>query len=73
MALYTELEHIETKDQYAQALENNEQIMICCGRMGPMCIPVYSAMIDLRKKYPNVKFYDMEFAIPDAYTFRSLP
>jgi thioredoxin 1 len=41
--------------------------------MGPMCVPVYDAMEDLENEYPNVKFYDMEFDIPDAYVIRNLP
>ena len=73
MALYTELEHIESEQQHSKYLEENENLMVCCGRMGPMCIPVYSAMIDLQKQYSNIKFADMEFDIPDAAIIRSLP
>ena len=47
--------------------------MICCGRMGPMCIPVYSAMKDMEDVYPHVTFYDMEFDLPDASVIRNLP
>jgi thioredoxin 1 len=47
--------------------------MICCGRMGPMCIPVYEVMEELENEYKNVKFVDMEFDSPDAKVIRNLP
>ncbi len=53
--------------------KDNENVMICCGRMGPMCIPVYAAMTELKEQYPNVKFADMEFDIPDAEVIRNAP
>ena len=71
--LQTNLKHVESESQYNEILQNNENVMICCGRMGPMCVPVYDAMEDLENEYPNVKFYDMEFDIPDAYVIRNLP
>ena len=71
--LQTNLKHVESEAQYNEILQNNENVMICCGRMGPMCVPVYDAMEDLEKEYPNVKFYDMEFDIPDAHVIRNLP
>ena len=71
--LITNLEHVETAAQHKEVLENNENVMICCGRMGPMCVPVYADMEDLREEYPNVKFMDMEFDIPDAHVIRNAP
>ncbi len=71
--LQTNLKHVESEAQYNEILQNNENVMICCGRMGPMCVPVYDAMEDLEKEYPNVSFYDMEFDIPDAHVIRNLP
>ena len=47
--------------------------MVCCGRMGPMCIPVYGIMEDLEDEYTNVKFFDMEFDNPEAHVIRDLP
>ncbi|MGC9344444.1 MAG: thioredoxin [Bacteroidales bacterium] len=47
--------------------------MVCCGRMGPMCVPVYQAMEELRDNYDNVKFADMLFDLPDAKVIRELP
>jgi len=69
----TNLEHVETAAQHQEIIENNENVMICCGRMGPMCVPVYADMEDLRDEYPNVKFMDMEFDIPDAHVIRNAP
>ncbi len=71
--LYTNLNHIESAKQHAEILSENENVMVICGRMGPMCIPVYGIMEELEKEYPNVKFYDMEFDIPDARVIRDLP
>lgn len=73
MTLDTNLEHIASESQYNEIISNNENVMICCGRMGPMCVPVYADMEDLRNEYQNVKFYDMLFDIPDAHVIRNLP
>ena len=71
--LFTNLDHVMSAEEHAKILAENENVMICCGRMGPMCIPVYEAMEELREEYPNVKFYDMEFDLPDAAVIRNLP
>ena len=69
----TNLEHVETAAQHKEILENNEKIMICAGRMGPMCIPVYAAMEELKTEYPDIKFMDMEFDSPEAHVIRNAP
>lgn len=71
--LYTNLNHIESAKQHAEILSQNENVMVICGRMGPMCIPVYGVMEELEKEYSHVKFYDMEFDLPDAAVIRNLP
>lgn len=71
--LYTNLNHIESAEEHAKILEENENVMVICGRMGPMCIPVYGIAEELEKEYEHVKFYDMEFDIPDARVIRDLP
>ena len=71
--LQTNLKHVESEQQYNEVIQNNENVMICCGRMGPMCVPVYAIMEDLEEEYPQVKFYDMEFDHPDAHVIRDLP
>ena len=71
--LNTNLTHILSGQEHAKLLEENENVMICCGRMGPMCIPVYKVMEVLETEFTNVKFADMEFDIPDAKVIRNLP
>ena len=71
--LMTNLNHVENADVHKKILEENENVMICCGRMGPMCLPVYDIMDELQDKYKNVKFYDMEFDSPDAYVIKNAP
>ncbi|MGQ9847291.1 MAG: thioredoxin family protein [Bacteroidales bacterium] len=71
--LYTNLKHIETADELQKIINENENVMVCCGRMGPMCIPVYAAMEELESEYQHVKFYDMDFDNPEAYIIRDAP
>jgi thioredoxin 1 len=71
--LQTNLEHVNSKEELQQIIESNEKVAVCCGRMGPMCIPVYDIFEVFREKYPDVKFMDMDFDIPDAAVIRSLP
>ena len=71
--LQTNLEHIESEAQLKELIENNEKVAICCGRMGPMCIPVYDIFEVLREKYPDIQFQDMDFDIPAAEMIRNLP
>lgn len=73
MILQTNLKHIEDTAQLDETLKGNENVMICCGRMGPMCIPVYQSMIELESVYPHVAFRDFAFDAPDARLIRSLP
>ena len=68
MILHTNLKHIESEEQYHQVLADNENVMICCGRMGPMCIPVYQSIIGLEPGYQNFAFDH-----PQANVLRSLP
>jgi thioredoxin 1 len=71
--LQTGLEHIESPQAFQETLENNENVMICCGRMGPMCLPVYDVMEALTPDYPHVTFRDMAFDEPIGNVIRSLP
>ena len=71
--LYTNLKHVETADELKKIINENENVMVCCGRMGPMCVPVYAAMEELESEYPHVKFYDMEFDNPEAHIIRNAP
>jgi thioredoxin 1 len=71
--LRTNLKHILSASEHANFIKENENAMICCGRMGPMCMPVYSTMELLRDKYPHVQFADMEFDNPEAHVIRDAP
>ncbi|MFO7896280.1 MAG: thioredoxin family protein [Candidatus Cloacimonadales bacterium] len=69
--LRTNLNHINSEAEFKEAIANNENVMICCGRMGPMCLPVYDVMENLEGKYEDVKFFDMEFDAPHAHLLRN--
>jgi len=71
--LQTNLVHIETGKELEKILTEKENVMVCCGRMGPMCIPVYFAMEELEDQYPQVTFCDMEFDTPEAQIIKMLP
>lgn len=71
--LHTHLDHIEDEQTFQKVLHDNENVMLCCGREGPMCLPVYDVMEKLKDKYPNVAFHDMDFDGAASHLIRSLP
>ena len=71
--LYTNLKHLESAADLKKAISENENVMVICGRMGPMCIPVYGIAEELEDEYRHVHFYDMEFDNPESFIIRSLP
>jgi len=71
--LRTELKHLETDEETQKALENNGNVVVCCGRMGPMCMPVYAILHQLESVYPNVNFYDQDFDGPASAFIKYLP
>lgn len=71
--LYTNLKHLENGADYFKAINEREHVMVICGRMGPICIPVYRIMEELEPMYPHVSFYDMEFDNPESVVIRTLP
>jgi thioredoxin 1 len=71
--LQTNLHHVLTASELSRFIEENENVMICCGRMGPMCVPVYASMKSLENTYSHVKFADMEFDSPEAHVIRNAP
>ena len=73
MELQTRLRHIHSESELHQVVAGNNHVMLCCGRMGPMCVPVYSAMEILKEKYQHVEFCDMPFDHPEAHIIRDLP
>jgi thioredoxin 1 len=70
--LYTNLRHIESAADHAKVISENENVMVICGRMGPMCIPVYGIAEDIEDEYKHVKFCDMEFDNPESFVIRNL-
>ena len=75
MTLQTNLKHWETAADVEKCINEEENVMVCCGRMGPMCVPVYGIMQDLENsgKYEHVAFRDMLFDSPESAIIRSLP
>ena len=71
--LYTNLKHLESAADLNKAISENENVMVICGRMGPMCIPVYGIAEELEDEYRHVKFFDMEFDNPISDVIRILP
>ncbi len=71
--LQTNLKHLLSAKDLEETLKSNENVMVCCGRMGPMCIPVYEVMDELQGEYSHVAFRDMEFDTADAAAIRNLP
>ncbi len=71
--LRTSLQHVESDADFKDIIESNENVMICCGRMGPMCLPVYDIMDSVKDNYENVVFRDMDFDGPAGHNIRSLP
>ena len=71
--LRTNLTHIQSEQEHSELLNQYENVMVCCGRMGPMCVPVYETMEELESEYKHVKFVDMEFDAPVSNIIRRLP
>jgi len=70
--LYTNLKHIESAAELASSLIENEYVVVICGSMGPMCIPIYRIAEELEGLYSHVKFYDMEYDNPESVVIRTL-
>lgn len=71
--LQTRLQTIESKEELKDLIETNEKVAVCCGRMGPMCIPVYDVFEVYQDKYTDIQFRNMDFDTPDAAVIRGLP
>jgi thioredoxin 1 len=70
--LYTNLKHIESAAEHSEIVNENEHVMVICGRMGTQCIPVYGAAEELESEFPHVKIYDIEFDNPESHVIREL-
>ena len=71
--LRTGLQEFETSSELEKYISENENVMVCCGRMGPMCLPVYDVMKELEKERSNIKFKVMAFDNPEAAVIRNAP
>jgi thioredoxin 1 len=71
--LNTNLKHLETEEEIREMLTHQENVVVCCGRIGPMCVPVYRILEELGREYTHVAFRDQEFDIPAADVIRDLP
>lgn len=71
--LYTNLNHIENAEEFTRVIGENENVVVICGRMGPLCIPVYRLVEEMEGQYSHVKFYDMEYDNPESFFFQALP
>lgn len=71
--LQTAVHEIETASELDKIITENENVMVCCGRMGPMCIPIYETMEELEDEYPNVKFYSMAFDSNESNAIKDAP
>ncbi len=71
--LQTAVHEIETAAELEKLINENENVMVCCGRMGPMCLPVYDIMEELEEERPEIKFYTMGFDTPEAAPIRNAP
>jgi len=67
------LKLLETEDEVKEIIKNKENVMICCGRMGPMCIPVYKIMEELESEYSHVTFCTQEVDAPCSGFILKLP
>ena len=71
--LQTPIREIESASELEKIISENENVMVCCGRMGPMCIPVYGVMEELEEERSNIKFATMAFDSPEAGIIRNDP
>ncbi len=71
--LHTGLHEFETAAELQKFINENDNVMVCCGRMGPMCMPVYDVMEELEEERTNIKFAVMAFDNPEAAIIRNAP
>ena len=69
----TTVREIKTADELQKIINENENVMVCCGRMGPMCIPVYDIMEELEEERSDIKFFSMAFDSPESAPIKNAP
>ena len=70
--LETDIAEVTSDTEFQETLANNENVMMVCGRNGPMCLPVYDVMENLEPKYDHVAFRVMSFDHPVSHNIRNL-
>jgi len=70
--LYTNLKHIEKDADLLQAIHEHENVLVICGRMDPVCIPVFRIAEELESEFSHVRFYDMESDNPESQMICSM-
>ncbi len=71
--LQTTVHEIETATELEKIINENENVMVVAGRMGPMCIPVYELMEELEEERPGIKFFSMAFDSHEASPILNAP
>lgn len=68
MIFDTSVKQIESSEELEIYLKENTKVVVCAGRWGPMCIPVYKEMEILigLDKYKDVCFLVINFDTPSA-------
>ena len=70
--LYTNLIHLETAPDLRSMIDENENIVVVCGTMGPECVPVYRIAETLGEEFTDIRFCDMEYNNPESATLRTI-
>jgi thioredoxin 1 len=72
MIFDTTVGQIKSVDEFNSYLKNNPRAVICAGRWGPMCIPVYKAMeqMEEKEKYKDVRLLVVDFDTTSANSIR---
>lgn len=63
--LYTNLTHLENAESLEQAILENNDVTVICGRMDPECIHVFRVAERLAIKYKHIRFFDLECDNPE--------
>lgn len=71
--LRTKVTEIKSMEEFESAVNDNKNVIICAGRLGPMCIPVYKAMeqMEQEEQFKDIKFLTVDFDTPFATPIRN--
>ena len=72
--LNTKVRLLATMESVQDAIATSKKLIICAGRWGKMCIPVYRAMenLETEEKYTDISFRAVDFDGEAAYLIRTL-